>query len=193
MSLFISERERRLWIGTLVAVAAIYATLGLASVLAGIFYNQGLSAIAFLAAMLLIGVTVLTQGLKVRPAGLEVGVALGIAVVYFMVFFRMAVPERSHLIEYSVVAVLIYEALTERKSQGGRVPVPALLAIAATSLIGALDEYIQVFLPHRVFDPIDILFNTLAAVMAVVGMVVLGWARRLTRRMRRQGGSGRTV
>ncbi len=33
------------------------------------------------------------------------------------------------------------------------------------------------FLPSRVFDPEDILFNVLAAVMAVAASVALGWAR----------------
>ena len=165
-------------------MAAIYATLGLASILTGVLYHQGASAVAFLGSMLLIGVTILTQGLKVRPGGHEIGIALGVAVVYFFMFFRMAIPERSHLIEYSVVAVFIYEALTERVRQGRRVPVPALLAILATSLVGALDEGIQVFLPSRVFDPVDILFNVLAAVMAVIAMAALGWARRRGREAR---------
>jgi VanZ family protein len=98
------------------------------------------------------------------------------------VLFRVTIPERSHLVEYGVVAVFIYEALTERASQGRRVPLPALLAVVATSLVGALDECIQAFLPSRVFDPIDILFNVLAGVMAVVASAALSWARRWARR-----------
>ncbi len=89
----------------------------------------------------------------------------------------MAIPERSHLFEYSVVAVFIYEALTERVRQGRRVPVPLVTALA-TSLLGTLDEGIQQFLPSRVFDPVDILFNTLAGVMGVAAVVALGWAGR---------------
>jgi VanZ family protein len=75
------------------------------------------------------------------------------------------------------LAVFIHEALTERASQGRRVPVPALLAIPATSLLGVIDECIQAFLPSRVFDSRDILFNVLAGVMAVAASVALGWAR----------------
>lgn len=72
----------------------------------------------------------------------------------------------------------IYEALTERASLGRRVPVPALLAILTTTLVGVLDECIQAFLPSRVFDPIDMLFNFLAGTMSVVASVALAWARR---------------
>ncbi len=187
MPFFSSDRERRIWIWTLIVVVGIYSTLGLASTLAGWLDNQTLIAVAFLGCMLLVLLTILTQGLKARPSGVEVGVGLGIASVYVLVFLRLAIPERSHLIEYSVVAVLIYEALTERASQGRRIPVPAWLAILAASLVGALDEFIQLFLPRRVFDWTDILFNFLASLMAVVAMVALGWARRLTNKALRLG------
>ena len=94
----------------------------------------------------------------------------------------MARPvEALHLVEYSVVAVFIYEALTERASQGRRVPAPALLALLAASLIGVLDECIQAFVPNRVFDPVDMLFNFVAVVMAIIASLALGWARRRAR------------
>lgn len=180
MKFFTSARERRLWLWTLAAVVAIYSTLGLTRTLAGALRDGGLLEASFVLGMLLVGATILTQGLKTRPGGAEIGVALGIAAVYLLVFVRMAIPveERTHLIEYGVVAVFIYEALTERVSQGRRVPVPALLAVLATALLGVFDECIQAFLPGRVFDPRDILFNVLAGVMAVAASVVLGWARR---------------
>lgn len=182
MSIFSSNRERRLWLWALAAVVAIYATLGLGDTLAGAVPDHNLIVGGFLLSMFLVAATIVTQGLKTRPGGLELGVVLGIGVVYFMVFLRMTMSERSHLMEYSVVAVLIYEAVTERRSQGRHVPVPALLAIVATSLVGVLDECIQLFLPSRVFDPVDMLFNFLAAVMAVVGMGTLGWARQRRRK-----------
>lgn len=55
---------------------------------------------------------------------------------------------------------------------------PALLAIVIAALVGVLDECIQAFLPNRVFDPLDILFNVLAAVMAVTASAALAWAQR---------------
>ncbi len=177
--MFSSDRERRLWLSALAVVVGIYSTLGLARTLAEELRDRELLDTAFVIGVLLLGVTVVTLGLKMRPGGAEIGVALGVAAVYLMVFARMAIPEeRTHLIEYSLVAVLVYEALTERAGQGHHVPVAPLLAILAASLLGVLDEGIQAVLPSRVFDPIDILFNVLAGVMGVAASGALGWARR---------------
>ena len=176
---FTSVRERRLWGWTLAAVAAIYSTLGLASTLAGVLGESSLGPGLFVLSCLLVLVAVVTQGLGTRPGGAEIGVALGIAAVYLLVFTRMSIPaERSHLIEYGVVALLAREALVERASQGKRVPAPALLAVLLTVPVSVLDEGIQLFLPSRVFDPVDMLFNGVAAVMAVLSASALAWARK---------------
>ena len=54
---------------------------------------------------------------------------------------RMPVPEsHSHLFEYGLVAMLIDQALTERRSNSRRVPVPPLLALVATAGLGWIDE-----------------------------------------------------
>ena len=179
MSFFSSNRERRLWLWTLATIGAIYATLGVARTLAGALRASGLASGLFIFCCLLILLAVVTQGLKRWPSSGELGVALGVSAVYLLILVRMAVPtERTHLIEYSVVALLIHEALAERASQGGRVPAPALTAVVAASLVGVLDECIQAFLPSRVFDPRDMLFNALAAVMAISASRALAWVRR---------------
>lgn len=182
---FSSRRERRLWGWTLAVVATIYSTLGLAATLAGFLRNRGLLDDLFVLGLILIGAAILAQGLTWRPRGIELVVALGIVATYLLVFARMAIPEeRTHLIEYGVVAVFVNEALTERASQGRHVPVPALLAVLATAMVGLLDECIQAFLPNRVFDYRDILFNGLAAVMAVAASMALAWARQWRNRNR---------
>ncbi|HCV23044.1 MAG: VanZ family protein [Gemmatimonadetes bacterium] len=142
-SLFSSERERRLWFWTLAVVAAIYSTLGLAATLEGKL-PHGLFAQTFFIGFLMIGAAILTQGLRARPGGTEIGVALGVAAAYLMTFARLGGAERSHLFEYGVLALFVHEALAERAIQGRRVPVPALLAIVVSTLIGVLDESIQV-------------------------------------------------
>ena len=179
MDLFSSSRERRLWTWAAVVVVAIYSTLGLARRLADALAGTGVGESLFVLCFVVILVAIVTQGLKTKPTGPEIGVALGVAAAYLMVFVRMAVPtERSHLIEYGVVALIIHEALRERAGQGRHVPAPALLAVLATSLVGTLDECIQWFVPSRAFDRVDILFNVLAAVMAVAASGSLRWARR---------------
>ena len=180
-SFFSSRRERRLWAWTLAVVVAIYSTLGLARTLAGELRDRGLISDLTWLGLFLIAAAVAILGLKKRPGIAEIGVAVGVAGAYLIAFLRIAMPEeRSHLIEYTVVAILIHEALLERASQGRRVFAPAFFAILATANVGVFDECIQAFLPNRVFDPVDIGFNLLAAVMAVSASVSLRWARRRT-------------
>ena len=79
MTLFSSRRERRLWLWVLAVMVAIYATLGLAQRLAETLRERGLLDISiglFLLCMFLVAVTVVTQGLKVRPGGAEVAVGV---------------------------------------------------------------------------------------------------------------------
>lgn len=159
-------------------VAAIYSTLGLARALAVALDASSMGAGLFVLGCLLVVAAILTQSLKRRPSGPEIGVALGVLAAYLLVFVRMTIPtERSHLIEYGVLALFIYEALRERASRGRRVPEPALLAVVAASLLGVLDEGLQAVLPGRVSDIRDILFNVLAGGMAVAASAALAWAR----------------
>jgi len=47
-----------------------------------------------------------------------------------------------------------------------------------TVFTGTCDEWIQIFLPDRVFDPEDILFNALSALMAIGVSLALQWTRK---------------
>ena len=179
---FTSIRERRLWLSTVAVVAAIYATLGLTGRLASTLRDAELLSAFFALGMVLIGVAIAVQGLLSRPGSAEIAVALGVATAYFMVFVRMgSLEERTHLIEYGIVALLIHAALNERAIWRPHVPAPALLAVTIAGSIGVVDELIQALLPTRVFDPRDILFNIVAAVFAVGAVKALRWARRRTR------------
>lgn len=183
MSFFTSRREKRLWLRVLAVVVAIYSTLGVAPRLVGVLADRELIDATFVMGALLVLATIVTHGLRSRPRGLEIAFALGVAAAYVMVVVRLSIPavERTHLIEYGVVALFMFEALAERARQGRRAPAPAIIAIVATALIGVLDETIQWLLPSRVFDPRDILFNSLAAAMAVTASVALDWARARSR------------
>lgn len=167
-----------MWIWTLAVIISIYSTLGLTGALAGMLREKGLVEASFVFGFFLVLVTIAVVGFRARPGGAEIGVAIGILAAYLMVFVRMSIPEeRTHLIEYGVVGVFFYLALKERAKGDPLVRAPAALAIAATTIVGVLDEGIQAVLPSRVFDPRDILFNFLAGLMSVIACVSLLWAR----------------
>lgn len=182
MSLFRTDRERRLWLSTAAVVAAIYSTLGLAGTLADALRVRGLLEASFGVGFLLVIVAIVVLGLRLRPGWREIGVALGIAAVYAMVLVRMGVGpvERTHLFEYGLVAVLVHQALLERRRKRVRAGVlaPAGLAVAVTALLGWLDEGIQALLPGRVYDLRDAGFNALAGLLAVTATLALSAARK---------------
>ena len=177
MSLFASDRERRLWLWTAIVLVAIYSTLGLARTLSDELRARELFGAFFVIGLLMIATAVVLLALNKPPGGAQIGVGLGVAASYLLVFTRMGLEtERSHLIEYGLVAVLIYEALKERANHGHHVPIPAVLAIVATALLGWLDEGIQALIPNRVYDLQDVGFNALAAFMAVAASLALSRA-----------------
>lgn len=179
MSLISSAREKRLWAWTLIVVLTIYASLGLELSIASILIERGLVTPFYIVGMLLIVATAVSQGFRLRPRGLEVAVALGIVAAYLLLLTRLPIPEeRTHLIEYGIVGAFIYEALLERRNNGRAVYVPAILAVIAASMLGIIDECFQYFLPNRIFDLRDMVFNVLAATMAVSACKVMAGVRR---------------
>lgn len=175
---FSSDRERRLWLWTVVVLVAIYSTLGPAAELAAFLRERNLLRASSFAVLLLVVALVAAPWVRRRPGRREVGAAVGILAVYVTTMVRLPVPEaRSHLFEYGLVSVLIYHALLERRSNGRRVPVPALSAIVATVLLGWLDEGIQAFLPNRVYDLADVGLNAIFGLMAVLASLFMAWAR----------------
>lgn len=181
MGLFSSPRERRLWLWAVAVLALIFASLGFSGRVVDLFSDDNAGAVAFGLALLLVAATVVTDGLQSKPTRAEIAVAFGITAVILMMLLRLTLAERTHLIEYGVLAVFIHAALSERAEQGRRMRWPAVMAILVTAAIGVIDETIQLALPHRVFDPVDMLFNTLAAGSAVVAAVVLARVRRSVR------------
>lgn len=179
MSFFSSDRERKLWLWVLVVLVWIYATLGPAYMLAAELRERNLLRVTFALVLLLLVAVIARRWVKQRPGWGEIGVAIGVTTVYLWTIARVESPEeRTHLIEYSLVAILIYQALVERRRNGRRVPYPAILAFVATAMLGWLDEGIQAMLPNRVYDIRDVGFNVLAALMAIGAILALAWARR---------------
>lgn len=179
MPRFTSDRERRLWFRVLVVVVAIWSSLGLAGTLAETLRDRNLLDVAFFIGFLVTVGSIVTGTLQQRVTGREIWAGLSIAVAYAMIAVRMGIPlaERTHLFEYGLVAVLIYQALTERFRSGRKELASAALAVAMTALLGWLDEGIQALLPNRVYDLRDVGFNALAGLLAVAANLVLIWVR----------------
>ncbi len=176
MFTFKSSREKSYWLFAAIAYALILISLSFGIAFQRLLWDPAIQIVLFLMGMLLTAVTILVYGLKIRPSKTELVVWLGFATVGILVIFRLGAPERSHLMEYGILAIFIYKALSERHAAKGLI-FPALLAFILTSILGALDEGIQFFMPNRVFDLEDILFNSLAALLAIGGSTILGWLR----------------
>lgn len=180
MPFFTSKRERRLWIALVIVLAAIYATLAQTpAIVAALGTDLIESAEANLVfALLALLVVIPIFFVDKRLARLEIAVGIGILSVCLLAWLRLGSwEERTHLFEYALVAALVHEALLERRDNGRRVPAPTLLALMISLALGLIDESIQYLLPNRVFDPVDVAFNSLAAT------VIIG-SRWLFRRLR---------
>ena len=185
MSFFSSKRERRLWLSLAIVLLGIYATLGQAP---AIVVALGEDIVASAGTSLFFAVLVLLVVIPIfcidkRFGRAEIAVGVGILTVYLLAWLRLGSwEERTHLFEYALVAALVHEALLERRDNGRRVPVPVLLALAISILLGWLDEGIQSLLPNRVFELIDVTFNSIAATMIIGARWVVGrvrtWAQR---------------
>ena len=179
-SYFSSNRERRLWFALGIVLVGIYTTLGQAPAIVvalgeSIVASAGTNLFfALLALLVVIPIFFIDK----RLGRNEIAVGLGILAVYLMAWLRIGSwAERTHLFEYALVAALVHEALLERKDNGRRVPAPALLALITSLLLGCLDEGIQFLLPNRVFDIIDIAFNSLAVTIIIASRWVLARVR----------------
>ncbi len=96
--------------------------------------------------------------------------------VFFLALYAAAaafstslMAERIHFIEYGILAVLCLRAAV-RRLRGLRALLYSLLAVV---IVGFLDEVIQGFLPGRFYDLRDILIDTLAGALPVVGLSAL--------------------
>ena len=165
-----SKKERKLWISALVVLIAIYATLFLGGQLLELMVERRIVEQSTFYLFLLLIFSFIVSGWKSSGKRLEYWIYAGVIAVYGMALLRMDITtsERSHMFEYGLLSILIYEALIERKLNGVNVKIPAVTSIIGTGTIGLLDECIQYFISYRVFDIVDIGFNYLASAFGVL-------------------------
>ncbi len=159
-------------------VVAVYLSAGLAGSLAGFLRREGLLQITFGVAFLATAIAVVGISLGSRPRGREVWVVVGVVAVCAVAVVRLGIgpAERTHLFEYGLLAILIGEALHERREGRGGLAAPVGAVVLAT-LVGWGDEAIQSLLPGRVYDLRDVGINAIAAAGATLAGLVLRAAR----------------
>ena len=178
-SLFTSPRERALWFWASIVATTVFVGLGFSRSLQSIIAGSILVPVFFGVGFLFVILMILTQGLRIRPGGVEIGLVLGIASILLLAFVRLTSPaERTHLVEYAVLALLVHEALIERSANRGTSLAPGLVAFPIVAAIGILDEVVQSAIPNRVFDVRDVLFNILAVGSAILANTSLRWMRK---------------
>ncbi|WP_420319202.1 VanZ family protein [Ekhidna sp.] len=182
---FKTAKEKRFWFWSLIVTLTIFSTLFIGRPLQNLLGDQDIQAMIFVSGMILVGVLMLVNGIRNKPNTYEWLIWIGLAAVYMMLFLRLGIPERSHLIEYSVLAIFIHNALIERmglEKQHGKL---ALFAFLCTFSVGVIDESIQLFLPHRVFDINDIVFNGFVSACAIGSHVGIQWIRKMKKERRK--------
>lgn len=171
---FASARERNWWLVSGAALLAIYSSIGWAPLAAAGLRESGLLVPAFVAGLLLVILTIIAAGLRARLRGIELAALAGLLAVGLLVLVRIElVEERSHVVEYALLALFVYEALSERTRRLGKPRQAWIIAILIAFLAGFVDEVLQSITPGRVFDLRDIAFNAGAAIFAVFGRTVL--------------------
>ncbi len=184
MSVFTSDRERTLWAWTLVILLGIMASALLGGSFVDVLRAHELLDVAFAAGFTVAVVAVVGIAFA-RPERVELWTAIGALTVLAMIPVRSGVSaaERTHLFEYGLFAVVLYEALAERARSRAGVPLPGLIAVGGAGLVGCLDEAVQSLVPGRVGDGRDVAIDALAAVVAVS---VVGLLRRVRVARRRE-------
>ena len=87
---------------------------------------------------------------------------VGLLYFHFTMSLKASPEESLHFIEYGILGVMLFRALSHRTRDPGVYVVAVLLG----SLAGTMDEVIQWLTPHRVFDYRDVGFNAISGVLA---------------------------
>ncbi len=162
----LARRERRLWASLALLVALILSTIWTS----GAFPAPALPYLFAIFGLALVAVTgLIARGGARDDRALAIAFALALAFLVLMMPLRLvSTAERSHLIEYCAVAVLLREALRVRGMRGRAVARPGLVTLVAVVLVGLVDEVLQETVATRHFDWRDIVVDACAAVLGLV-------------------------
>lgn len=167
-----TESARRSWAWVILCIGLIYATIPLARWLVETVNERIGREIFLYSCLLLFGLGGFYAWRNLRHRQLPRSAYLwliAVLVVIAVTIFRLrAIPEEAlHLVQYALLGVLVYRALSHRIRNYTIYPLSLLL----TAMVGMVDEYIQWVVPSRHFDLRDIAINAFAGLLAQVGLV----------------------
>ena len=169
---FSSKNERRYWVIALLVTGFIYASLFITQPQIEFLISGKIPEILFISGTLLTFISILyfaiTRELNARE---RIVILLSLASIILFIS-RLAIADRTHVIEYSLLTIAIHMALQERNK---RLPIKcvACVTIVIAFLIGISDECFQLFMQNRHFDVQDILFNTLAILIVIIANFII--------------------
>jgi VanZ family protein len=86
----------------------------------------------------------------------------------------VAVRKGAHLAEYAILGLLLWRALRAARQEGPWTWSQALQAVAFVALFAASDEFHQSFVPSREASIVDVLIDTMGAVLVLLFLWVVG-------------------
>ena len=167
-----AQREWVSWLGVVLWSLLIFATIPLARAIEGVVVDAWGKQFFLYAVLIVIGAATVATFRYLRSLGTISamrGVLLGgvgLAFGAYTFSLRHNAVEAVHFVEYGVLGLLAFRALTHRMHDSAIY----LAAACVAGIVGILDEGIQWATPKRVWDILDIWRNFFGAALVLVGI-----------------------
>ena len=166
------QREWVSWLGVVLWSLLIFATIPLARAIERVVVGAWGQQFFLYAVLIVIGAAAVETFRYLRRLGTISGMRSvllgGVALVFGAYTFslRHNAVEAVHFVEYGVLGLLAFRALTHRMHDSAIY----LAAACVAGIVGILDEGIQWATPKRVWDILDIWRNFFGAALVLVGI-----------------------
>ena len=169
-----TENERRSWLYACLWSLLIFLTVPLARAIQAYisahwgrnFFLYGVIAIIVL--VLIASLLLLNKKRTATVMNQFWLISIATAFIVYTFQLRRNPEEAMHFVQYGVLSILVYRALTHRITDYGIYFIALLLTIT----VGILDEALQWLTPERVWGLKDIRLNSTAAALALLGLAM---------------------
>ena len=160
------RRNSRSWFWVLLCIIGIYSTIPLArSVQKFVYNNIGRDFFTYAVFFAIFAATaallyLFIFRLKIKNISQYCWLLLSAGLcIYYTIQLRKHPEEAIHILEYGLLSLLIFRALSHRVRDWS-IYITVVLSVL---FIGTMDEFIQWMMPQRFWDIKDVIINTLAA------------------------------